>query len=178
MRIIGVDPGTIRTGYGIIETDGKSVHPVGFGLIRLNNLEVIPERLEVIYEKLAAAIDQFKPECMAIETAFYGKNVQSALKIGLARGAAMLVGRHRGLVISEYAPREIKKAVTGNGAASKEQVSGMVISLLSLRHDSIRFDETDALAAAICHAFRNQSFTSKNKSWKTFIEQNPERIVR
>lgn len=177
MKILGIDPGTQRTGFGIIELRGKSLYPVTYGTVHLEKMEHIPAKLAEIYGQVENLIRQFQPEQFVIEMAFYGKNVQSALKIGLARGAALVAAQRQALPISEYAPREVKKAVTGSGAASKEQVSGMVKTLLGIKSNSLGFDESDALAVAICHAFRHNSIEGKTKSWKSFIEQNPGRII-
>ena len=179
MKILGVDPGTLHCGFGIIELNpsGK-LSPIHYGLVNLTSLPSIPVKLEMIYTTLTELINKYNPEEFSIETAFYGKNVQSALKIGLARGAAILAARHHQLEISEYSPREIKKAVVGNGAASKEQVVYMVRTLLSFGKQDLRFDEADALATAICHAFRFKRGDVKPKSWKSFIENFPERVVK
>ena len=179
MRILGVDPGTIKCGYGIIDlAPGGKLLLVHFGLVNLASLPGIPQKLECIYSALSEQITKYHPNEFSIETAFYGKNVQSALKIGLARGAAILAARHHQLGISEYSPREIKKAVVGNGAASKEQVMFMVKTLLSSTIE-LRLDESDAIAAALCHAFRfRQGGETKQKSWKTFIDNFPERVIK
>src|SRR5690606_24045865 len=120
-------------------------------------------------------IKLFKPDEFAIETAFYGKNVQSAMKIGYARGVSILAAVHNNLPVSEYSPREIKKSVVGKGSASKEQVSYMIKTLLELKSLQLKTDESDALATALCHAFRMKSPSKKTKSWKSFIETYPDR---
>ena len=122
-------------------------------------------------------IKAHKPDEFAIETAFYGKNVQSAMKIGYARGVSLLAAIHNKIPTSEYSPREVKKSVVGNGAASKQQVSFMIKSLLDIKNTKMRFDETDALAIALCHAFRIHKVTTKNKDWKSFVEAYPERVI-
>ncbi|MBI5727588.1 MAG: crossover junction endodeoxyribonuclease RuvC [Ignavibacteriales bacterium] len=177
MRILGIDPGTQRTGFGIIELNGKALFPLTYGTVHLEKIECMPEKLECIFTKVDELIHLYQPDQFVIEMAFFGKNVQSALKIGLARGAAIVAAQRQKLIIGEYAPREIKKSVTGYGAASKEQVSGMVKTLLNLKISALGFDESDALAVAICHAFRHNSVEGKTKSWKSFIEQNPGRII-
>ena len=152
MRIIGIDPGTLFTGYGIIEFDRNELTYVTSGIIKIPSTKQQAPRLERIYDELKRVIKKYKPEEFALETSFYGKNAQSALKIGYARGVSMLVAVHNGLEVKEYAPREIKKAVVGNGAASKEQVQFMVKKLIGINKTEIKFDETDALAVAICCA--------------------------
>lgn len=177
MIIIGVDPGTNTTGYGIIKQSGSSFSRISSGCIKLTPSKPIPQRLEIIYNELNKIIKQFKPDEFAIETAFYGKNVQSAMKIGYARGVSILSAVNNGLPVSEYSPREIKKSVVGKGAASKEQVSYMIKTLLNLKSIKMKLDESDALATALCHAFRIKSPSKKSKSWKSFVEANPDRVI-
>lgn len=178
MIILGVDPGTIFSGYGVIESNGNQLKYLHSGLIKLKNILTLPEKLEIIYAELCKVINNYSPTDFSIETSFYGKNVQSAMKIGYARGVSLLAAAHNKLNISEYAPREIKKSVTGKGAASKEQVSFMVKTLLNIDVTKLKFDETDGLAAAICHSFNSKSNGGKkNTSWKSFIENNPKRII-
>lgn len=177
MIILGVDPGTIITGYGIIRHDKNTFTHISNGLIKLPASNDLPHKLELIYNGLSEIIKTFKPDEFVIETAFYGKNVQSTLKIGYARGVSILAAVHNKIPVSEYSPREIKKAVVGKGAASKEQVSFMIKSLLNIRSKKMKPDESDALAAALCHAFRMKSPVKKSKSWKSFVEQNPDRVI-
>lgn len=177
MIILGVDPGTNITGYGIIKQSGSSFTRITNGLIKLSSSKAIPLRLEIIYDELDRIIKLFKPDEFAIETAFYGKNVQSAMKIGYARGVSILAAVHNSLPVSEYSPREIKKSVVGKGAASKEQVSYMIKTLLNLKSSKIKLDESDALATALCHAFRMKTPLKNTKSWKSFIEAYPERVI-
>lgn len=177
MIILGVDPGTNITGYGIIKQSGSSITRVSNGLIKLSSSKTIPLRLEIIYNELDRIIKIFKPDEFSIETAFYGKNVQSAMKIGYARGVSILAAVHNSLPVSEYSPREIKKSVVGKGAASKEQVNFMIRTLLNLKSAKIKLDESDALATALCHAFRMKTPSKKTKSWKSFIEAYPERVI-
>ncbi|MCJ7552428.1 MAG: crossover junction endodeoxyribonuclease RuvC [Ignavibacteriaceae bacterium] len=178
MIILGVDPGTTITGYGIIKQSGSSFARISSGIIKLPSSKPIPRRLEIIYNELDRIIKLFKPDEFSIETAFYGKNVQSAMKIGYARGVSILAAVHNGLPVSEYSPREIKKSVVGKGAASKEQVSFMIKTLLNLQSSKMKLDESDALATALCHAFRMKTPSKKTKSWKSFIEAYPERVIR
>jgi len=177
MRILGIDPGTLITGYGIVDFENNEIKHVASGIIKINAYKEQAKRLQVIYAEINSLIKKFRPNEFALETAFYGKNVQSTLKIGYARGASMLVAIHNDLPIKEYSPREIKKAVVGNGAASKNQVQFMMKKLLCLKNNKIKFDETDALAVAVCHAFKVTSPTKRSRSWKEFVEDNPSRII-
>ncbi len=179
MRIIGVDPGTITTGYGIIEFENNELKYIASGTINIPATKDFGPRLQIIYDELCKVIKHHKPEEFSLETAFYGKNAQSALKIGYARGVSLLAAAHNGLFIREYSPREIKKAVVGKGASSKEQVQYMITGLLALKKRKMKFDESDALAAAVCHAFRITSFsnTKKCRNWKEFIDAHPDKII-
>jgi len=177
MIILGVDPGTIFTGYGIVKQSKNTLARVTSGIIKLPASQGMPQRLEIIYNELDRIMRTFKPDEFSIETAFYGKNVQSAMKIGYARGVSILAAVHNGIPVNEYSPREVKKSVVGNGAASKEQVSFMIKSLLELKAVEMKFDESDGLAVALCHAFRLKSPVKKSKDWKSFIEAFPERVI-
>jgi len=177
MIIIGVDPGTNFTGFGIIKNDRNVFSHVINGLIKLPSSKNLSLKLEMIYNELDKLIKLYKPDEFAIETAFYGKNVQSAMKIGYARGVAILAAVHNKIPTSEYSPREIKKSVVGRGAASKEQVFFMIKTLLALKSVKMRFDESDALAVALCHAFRMKKPLKRTKDWKSFVEQFPERVI-
>ena len=176
MIILGIDPGTICTGFGIISYDKNKLAYIFQGVIKPSPNKALPLKLEVIYREIDKLIKMYEPDEFAIETAFYGKNVQSAMKISYARGAALLAAVHNDIPTSEYSPREIKKAVVGNGAASKKQVQYMVNQILELNKKLI-FDESDALAVAICHSFKMNSLTPKSKSWKSFVEANPDRVI-
>lgn len=184
MRIIGIDPGTAVTGIGIVEYNKYNFRLVHFDTINLNQKKSIPERLKIIYDGCLSCIRRFKPDEFAIETAFYGKNIQSTLKLGQARGVAIIAALNSNLKISEYSPREIKKSVTGNGASSKEQVKYMVTSILSTGKMEIPVDSSDALAIAICHTYKLQNGFStdsgiiKENSWQSFIQKNPDRILK
>lgn len=177
MRIIGIDPGTLFTGYGIIDFERNEIKYVASGVINIPAAKEQPQRLKKIYDELNLLIKKYCPDEFSLETAFYGKNVQSTLKIGYARGVSMLVGVHNNLPIKEYSPREIKKSVVGNGAASKEQVQYMVKKLVALKKAKFKFDETDALAVAVCHAFKVISPVKKSKNWKEFIAAHPDRVI-
>lgn len=186
MIILGIDPGTLIAGYGVIERNGSTISLLDVGIIKNEASVSMPLRLKKIYAAITAVIERFHPDEFAIETAFYSKNAQSALKIGQARGVSILAGVNYEVPVTEYSPREIKKAVTGKGAASKEQVQYMMMSLLKLKAKPKYFDSTDALAVAVCHAFKisntRTSFPPKkrraSKDWKSYIEANPEKILR
>src|SRR3990170_6328173 len=177
MVILGIDPGTNFTGFGIISVNKNQLTKVVNGVIKLPSNKSLTEKLEIIYDELDKLIKTYKPDEFAIETAFYGKNVQSAMKIGYARGVSILAAAHNKIPTNEYSPREIKKSVVGKGAASKQQVFFMVRTLLEISSDKMRFDETDALAVALCHAFRLRKPSSKKKSWKAYIEAYPEKVI-
>ncbi len=178
MIILGIDPGTNFTGFGIINHNKNIFKHVTNGLIKLPSKELLYQKLEIIYDELDKIIKTYKPDEFAIETAFYGKNVQSAMKIGYARGVSILAAVHNKIPTSEYSPREIKKSVVGTGAASKEQVNYMIKTILEIKNDKMRFDESDALAVALCHAFRMKSPVKKSKNWKAFVEAFPERVIK
>jgi crossover junction endodeoxyribonuclease RuvC len=186
MIILGVDPGTLIAGYGVIERNGKNISLLDVGIIKNSSDVSMPLRLKKIYSTLCSVIDRFHPDEFAIETAFYSKNVQSALKIGQARGVSILASVNHEIPVTEYSPREVKKAVTGKGAASKEQVQYMMMEMLKLKKLPKHFDSTDALAIAVCHAFKFSAqrsvSTSKNRktgnSWKSFVEAHPEKILK
>ena len=178
MIILGIDPGTRITGYGIIRHTNNNFVRIASGSITLPSNKPIPQRLEIIYSELSKLIKKYTPDEFAIETAFYGKNVQSAMKIGYARGVSILCALHNKVPASEYSPREIKKSVVGKGAASKDQVSFMIKTLLNIKSEKIKVDESDALAIALCHAFRMKTPAKKTKDWKSFIEAYPERVIQ
>jgi len=177
MIILGIDPGTRITGFGVIKYTNNNFIKIASGSINLPPKEPIPQRLEIIYSEISKIIKKYKPDEFAIETAFYGKNVQSAMKIGYARGVSILCALHNNVPASEYSPREVKKSVVGKGAASKDQVSFMIKTLLNIKSEKIKVDESDALAIALCHAFRMKTPVKKTKDWKSFIEAYPERVI-
>jgi len=177
MIILGIDPGTTVTGYGIIKYESNTFTKIDSGVINLSSTKPIPIRLKVIHQEINKIIRLYKPDEFAIETAFYGKNVQSAMKIGYARGVAILAAVLNNIPASEYSPREIKKSVVGRGSATKEQVGFMIKSILVFDQKNMKSDETDALAIALCHAFRMKSPTKKSMNWKQFTEAFPERVM-
>ena len=178
MIILGVDPGTNITGYGLIEYTNNKFRIISHGVIKLPSTKSLSERLEIIYDELDKLLKIYKPNEFAIETAFYGKNVQSAMKIGYARGVSLLAAVHNKIPASDYSPGEVKKAVVGKGAASKQQVNFMVQAILNVKKIKFKPDESDALAIALCHAFRLKAPSfKKSKSWKEFIAANPQRVI-
>ncbi len=184
--ILGVDPGTLVTGYGVIEATVRAVRVLEYDVIKNRSTASMPMRLKLIYSALSDVIDRCHPDEFAIETAFYGKNAQSALKLGHARGVSILAAVSREIPTSEYSPREVKKAIVGNGSASKEQVQAMVQSLLRLKEAPKLFDATDALAVALCHFQRSHTHDGQRRrpapgrydSWKSFIQSHPEKVRR
>jgi crossover junction endodeoxyribonuclease RuvC len=178
MIILGVDPGTLIAGYGVIERNGITISLLDVGVIKNGSDVSMPLRLKKIYSTLCSVIDRFHPDEFAIETAFYSKNAQSALKIGQARGVAILASVNHEIPVTEYSPREVKKAVTGKGAASKEQVQYMMMSMLKLKTTPKHFDSTDALAIAVCHAFKISTPRSGFKDWKSFVSAHPEKVLK
>ena len=151
MRIFGIDPGSERTGYGCVETDGRRHHLVACGAIASRHEDAFPDRLARIHRELTALLVECRPDCVAIENLFHANNVRSALKLGHARGVAMLAAVEAGCPVVEYTPAEIKRAVVGYGRAEKQQVAQMIKLLLGLAKAPSPFDATDALAVAICH---------------------------
>ena len=179
--IIGIDPGTNVMGYGILGVRGKQPYLIALGVIRLSKLEDHYLRLRRIYDRVLALVEQYLPDEMAIEAPFFGKNVQSMLKLGRAQGVAMAAALAREVPITEYEPRKIKQAITGNGAASKEQVRELLRRILNIDSkvfDDLELDATDALAAALCHHYEyTRPLPSTGKSsWKAFIAANPDRV--
>lgn len=158
MIILGIDPGSRMTGYGLIDNQPNKMQYIDSGFIKVEG-DQLPQRLGYIFQQLTHIIQTHRPQQMAIESVFMHRNADSALKLGQARGAAICAGQHAGQEVFEYAPREIKLAVVGNGGAQKEQVKHMVTRLLSLRQE-LQSDESDALATAICHA-QHQSMEQK-----------------
>lgn len=177
MRVIGVDPGTLCTGYGVIDYKNDTLSIVKSGVIKPPSTLSIPLRLKDIYSGLQKVITETLPDEFAIETAFYGKNIQSSLKIGQARGVALLAAVNQNLEPFEYSPREIKKSVTGKGSAAKEQVLFMVQKLTNTANKKFIYDESDAVAIAICHALKAKSPVAKYSDWGKFIKDNPQRII-
>ncbi len=180
--IIGIDPGTNVMGYALLGVKAKTLGVIAMGVLRLNKFEDHYMRLRRIYERVAGLVEEFLPDEMAIEAPFFGKNVQSMLKLGRAQGVAIAAALSRQVPITEYEPRKIKMAITGNGAASKEQVAAMLQRVLAISPDDMpRFlDATDALAAALCHHYESSKpiKSGGSGSWKDFIARHPDRLAR
>ena len=176
--ILGIDPGTTIMGFGIIKVINKQMHFVQMNELMLRKYDDPYVKLKLIFERTLELIDTYHPDEIAIEAPFYGKNVQSMLKLGRAQGVAMAAGLSREVPITEYMPKKIKMAITGNGNASKEQVARMLQSVLKLKSLPKNLDSTDGLAAAVCH-FYNEGRVEVGKSytgWEAFIKQNPDKI--
>lgn len=178
--ILGIDPGTNVMGYGLLKVSGNKARLMVMGVIDMRKEKDVYLRLGKIFERVTGIIDEFLPDEMAIEAPFFGKNVQSMLKLGRAQGVAIAAAIHHCVPIHEYAPLKIKMAITGNGQASKEQVAGMLQKLLHMRDDQMPhfMDSTDALAAAYCHFLQMSRPVTDDKhygSWKDFVRKNKER---
>lgn len=174
--ILGMDPGTSVMGYGVILIKGNTIQLIQYGVIHLSKYSTHELKLKKIFERVIGIIDDFEPDEVALEAPFYGKNVQSMLKLGRAQGVAMAAALSREIPITEYAPKKVKQSVTGNGNASKEQVANMLKSILKFTNETKLFDATDALAVALCHHYNANAVASKSKSWKAFINDNPKRV--
>ncbi len=176
--ILGIDPGTTVMGFGMISVKGKQLELILMDELILSKYDSHSLRLKKIFERTLHLIDEFHPDELAIEAPFFGKNVQSMLKLGRAQGVAMAAGLYREIPITEYLPKKVKMAVTGNGNASKEQVAAMLKRLLNISVLPTKLDATDGLAVAVCHYFNNGQTGEKKKygSWKSFISDNPKRI--
>lgn len=174
--ILGLDPGTSVMGYGIIKIRKQELILMQFGVIHLHKYEGHELKLKKIFERVTGLINDYHPDEVALEAPFYGKNVQSMLKLGRAQGVAMAAALSREIPITEYAPKKVKQSVTGNGNASKEQVSAMLMTLLKFKDAPKLLDATDALAVALCHHFQGGNSTKSFKSWNAFISENPKRV--
>jgi crossover junction endodeoxyribonuclease RuvC len=175
--ILGIDPGTTVMGYGIIGITGTKMRVLALGVLKLNKYDDHHLRLKHIFERTVGLIEQYHPAELSIEAPFFGKNVQSMLKLGRAQGVAIAAALSRSLPVFEYSPRKIKQSITGKGAATKEQVAAMLATLLQITELPETMDATDGLAAAVCHYFQNgKPETGKKFSgWKAFLSANPER---
>lgn len=176
--ILGIDPGTSLLGYGLIQIKEKKISLINMGVIHLSKLQSHDLKLKKIFSRILNLVDEYKPDEVAIEAPFYGKNVQSMLKLGRAQGVAMAASLYRDVPIFEYAPKKIKMSITGNGNASKEQVAGMLKSILNIQEMPKNLDASDGLAAALCHYYQNKTINSSSNysSWKSFIKNNPNKI--
>lgn len=192
MIILGIDPGTNYTGYGVLEVAGGRPRCVVLGYIELNKIKDTYQKLRYIFERVAALVEEYKPDEVALESPFFGENVQSMLKLGRAQGVAMAAALTRGVPVFEYAPRRVKQAITGRGGATKEQVAQMLRMTLGVEYTLKKLDATDGLAVALCHHFEtsgplalaglgNQKPATKRgrgQSWEDFVAKNPERTGR
>ena len=198
-RIMGIDPGTNYMGYGVLEVEGRTVRSVVLGDIDLHRLADPYAKLRYIFERVGALIDEYRPREVALESPFFGENVQSMLKLGRAQGVAMAAALSRGLDVFEYAPMRIKQAITGRGSAAKEQVAAIVCRTLAVERPPRRLDATDGMAVALCHYYATSSplnaalgderknglgggkkAASKggSQSWEQFLKKHPDREIR
>jgi len=176
--ILGIDPGTTIMGFGVIQVNGKKMKFKQLNELQLTKYDDHYTKLAYIFDRTIQLIDQFLPDEIAVEAPFYGKNVQSMLKLGRAQGVAMAAGLSRRIPITEYSPRKIKMAITGNGNASKEQVAKMLQQILNFDALPKNLDSTDGLAAAVCHFYNgNKAQTGTNySSWSAFVKKNHDKI--
>ena len=176
--ILGIDPGTTIMGYGLLHIKENKMELIQMGVLHLSKLSSHELKLKRIFERTLQLVDEYKPDELAVEAPFFGKNVQSMLKLGRAQGVAMSAALYRNVPIFEYAPRKIKMAITGKGTASKEQVAAMLKSLLNIKEMPKHLDATDGLAAAVCHYFqRDPSETGgKYTGWGSFLKNNPDKL--
>ncbi len=178
--ILGIDPGTTIMGYGLISANGKNPEMIAMGVLDLRKLPNHYVKLQKIFARTLQLIEEYKPDELAIEAPFFGKNVQSMLKLGRAQGVAMAAGLYRDIPIFEYAPRKIKIAITGNGNASKEQIAAILKGMFAIKELPTLLDATDGLAAAVCHFYQNNTLSQGKSfnSWKDFINKNPGRLQK
>src|ERR1700748_798186 len=181
--ILGIDPGTAVMGYGLVKETGPKIELISLGVVKMDKIDDHMLKLQRIFEKTVALIDNYHPDCLAIEAPFYGKNIQVMLKLGRAQGVAMAAALSRSIEVTEYSPRKIKQSITGNGNATKEQVAAMLQNLLSFKETPDFLDATDGLAVAVCHPFQKMPAgkSGGNKKsysgWETFVKDNTKRIV-
>jgi crossover junction endodeoxyribonuclease RuvC len=176
--ILGLDPGTNIMGYGLIMIRANKVNLMQFGVIKLGKVDSHELRLKKIFDRVLSLIDEYHPDEVALEAPFFGKNVQSMLKLGRAQGVAMSAALYREIPITEYAPKKVKQSVTGNGNASKEQVARMLMTLMAIKEMPKLLDATDALAVALCHHFQQGVAKPKVKSWEAFVKDNAGRVKK
>jgi crossover junction endodeoxyribonuclease RuvC len=181
--ILGIDPGTAVMGYGLVKETGSKIELISLGVVKMGAIDDHMLKLRRIFEKTVQLIDNYHPDCLAIEAPFYGKNIQVMLKLGRAQGIAMAAALSRNVEITEYSPRKIKQAITGNGNATKEQVAAMLQNLLKFSETPEFLDATDGLAVAVCHSFQKINTkagkTGSKKSysgWETFVKDNTSRV--
>ena len=178
--ILGIDPGTRFLGYGLIKITKEKVTILQYGVLNLTKYTTQGAKFLKIHERVLGILEEFLPDEIAIESPFFGKNVQSMLKLGRVQGMVMSLAFSKGIPISEYEPKKIKQSVTGNGNSSKEQVAKMVEIIGNIKLDAKLFDATDALGIAICHHFHSNNLTSTlkgtKKGWGAFVNENPSRV--
>lgn len=179
--ILGIDPGTVVMGFGILSVTGSQMNLVAMDVLKLPSKYSTYEKLEMIHRKVTELINEYHPDQFAIEAPFFGKNVQSMLKLGRAQGVAIAAAMQSKIPIAEYSPKKVKQSITGNGNADKEQVLKMVEQLLTIQCTPKQFDASDAIAVALCHCFQQRSVvtkgTKKATDWKQFISGNPHRLA-
>jgi crossover junction endodeoxyribonuclease RuvC len=178
--ILGIDPGTVITGYAIVTANGNTIELLKMDVLKLASYKDAYQRLEIIHSAVCTLIQTHKPTMFAIEAPFFGKNIQSMLKLGRAQGVAIAAAMQAAIPVTEYSPKKIKQSVTGNGNATKEQVFKMLQNIIQFEEKPHFFDATDALAVALCHHYSTSSPINLNKKtvkgWKDFISQNPKRL--
>lgn len=178
--ILGIDPGTIIMGYGLVKVAGNKISLLEMGVLQPGKVEDTYKKLQLIFNTVSGLITKYQPDCFAIEAPFFGKNVQSMLKLGRAQGVAIAAAMRHGLEVTEYSPKKVKQSITGNGNAAKEQVMKMLQQILSFTDDPKHFDATDALAVAVCHHFQQKAILlaggQKISGWKDFLAKNPGRV--
>jgi crossover junction endodeoxyribonuclease RuvC len=176
--ILGIDPGTNIMGFGVITEQGKNPVLIDLGIVDLRKTRDPYKNLQIIFNEVIRLIERFHPDELAIESPFYGKNVQSMLKLGRAQGVAIAAALTRDIPIFEYAPRKIKMSITGQGNASKEQVANVLQRILNFKSEHKNLDATDGLAAAVCHLFQpiHQENLKSYSGWNDFLKKNPGRI--
>ena len=178
--ILGIDPGTIIMGYGLVEVRGNKISLLEMGVLQPGKIKDTYKKLQLIFNTVSGLITKYQPDHFAIEAPFFGKNVQSMLKLGRAQGVAIAAAMRHGLDVTEYSPKKVKQSITGNGNADKLQVSKMLQSILKFEGEYTWLDATDALAVALCHHFQESNLlaaTGKGKNdWKSFVANNPKRV--
>lgn len=184
--ILGIDPGTIIMGYGLVKVQGNKISLLEMGALQPGKVSAGSggkdsyKKLQLIFNTVSGLITKYQPDAFAIEAPFFGKNVQSMLKLGRAQGVAIAAAMRHGLEVTEYSPKKVKQSITGNGNAAKEQVMKMLQQILAFKEDPKHYDATDALAVAVCHHFQQNTAlpgrADKVKGWKDFIAKNPGKI--
>jgi crossover junction endodeoxyribonuclease RuvC len=178
--ILGIDPGTIIMGYGLIKVTGNKISLLEMGVLQPGKVSDSYRKLQLIFNTVSGLITKYQPDSFAIEAPFFGKNVQSMLKLGRAQGVAIAAAMRHGLDVTEYSPKKVKQSVTGNGNAAKEQVMKMLQQILAFTDDPKHYDATDALAVAVCHYYQQKTALpgsgEKVSGWKDFLAKNPDKI--